>query len=351
MHEFLIYGASGYTGSLISREAAARGMKPLLAGRSAAALKAIADETGLEHRVFSLDDPAALAAGIGDVKAVLHCAGPFSRTSKPMADACLRTRVHYLDITGEEDVFESLAARDLEAKDRRVMLLPGAGFDVVPSDCLAAHLKRRLPSATRLALGFMTKSGFSRGTALTVVEGMYGGGLIRQDGVLKKVPAAFKTRVIDFGAGPVKAITIPWGDVVTAFSSTGIANIEFYMAAPWSMRLGLRLSRHLGWLLGSRVVQGFLKKRIRAGPSGPTAAARDSGWSLLWGEATDDSGKKAVARLRGPEPYTMTVQTALAVVERVRAGQAPPGFQTPALAYGPDFALGIVARTEASVEA
>jgi short subunit dehydrogenase-like uncharacterized protein len=341
MGNFLIYGATGYTGSLIAEEAARRRQRPILAGRNAETVKALALQLGLEHRIVTLDDMAALVEAIRDVQVVLHCAGPFARTAKPMADACLRTGVHYLDITGEEDVFEALAARDAEAKAAGVMLLPGVGFDVVPSDCLAAHLKRRLPSATRLALGFMSRSRMSRGTALTVVENLNGGGLVRQDGILKKVPAAWKTRTIDFGAGPVKAITIPWGDVATAFHSTGIPNIEVYMAAPRALRVGARLSRYLGWLLGSALVKSFLKKRIRKGPPGPSAEERANGWSLLWGEVVDDSGQKAVTRLRGPEGYTMTVRSALAVVERVLAGQAVPGFQTPATAFGPDFVLSL----------
>src|SRR5205823_3031807 len=105
-----------------------------------------------------------------EVQVVLHCAGPFSRTAKPMADGCLRNRVHYLDITGEIGVFESLAARDGEAKSAGVMLMPGVGFDVVPSDCLAAHLNRRLPSATKLTLAIQGQSRLSRGTLTTMLE-------------------------------------------------------------------------------------------------------------------------------------------------------------------------------------
>jgi short subunit dehydrogenase-like uncharacterized protein len=337
---FLIYGANGYTGSLIAREAVARGHHPILAGRNTDTVASLARELALDYRTFTLDHPAAVDAGIRGVLAVLHCAGPFVHTFQAMTDACLRTRTHYLDITGEEDVFEALAARDAEAKGVGVTLLPGAGFDVVPSDCLAAHLKRRLPSATHLSLGFQSGSRMSRGTALTVVESLQSGGLIRQDGVLTKVPAAWKTRVIDFGNGPVKAITIPWGDVSTAFYSTGIANIEVYMAAPWSMRVAARLSRYLGWALGSRLVQGCLKKRIRAGRPGPTEQERRQGRSFFWGEVRDQAGQRAVSRLHGPQSYTMTAQAAVAVMERVLAG-APAGFQTPARALGPDFVLGL----------
>jgi short subunit dehydrogenase-like uncharacterized protein len=214
------------------------------------------------------------------------------------------------------------------------------GFDVVPTDCLAAHLKRHLPTATHLALGLQALGGrLSRGTATTMIENLHRGGLVRRDGALTRVPAGWRTRAIDFGAGPVPAITIPWGDVATAFHSTGIPNIEVYLAAPLGMRLLARLSRYGGWLLGSRWVQGWLKGRVRSGPPGPTAEQRACGASVVWGEVTDAAGRKAVARLHGPEGYTFTVLTALAVVGRVLAGEAPAGFQTPATAYGPDLVL------------
>jgi short subunit dehydrogenase-like uncharacterized protein len=348
MDPFLIYGANGYTGALIARTAVARGHQPVLAGRNAGALAALGRELALEYRAFALDRPNVVHEGIRGIRVVLHCAGPFAHTSRPMAEACLRTGVHYLDITGEAQVFEALAGRDAEAKAAGVMLLPGVGFDVVPSDCLAAHLKGRLPSATRLALGFQGLGRVSRGTAITVAENLPRGGLVRKGGVLARVPPAWKTRVIDFGAGPRKAMTIPWGDVVTAFHSTAIPDIEVYMAAPLGTRLAARASRSLGWLLGSRTVQGLLKKHIRARPPGPTTAELARGYSLLWGEARDDAGSRVASRLRGPDGYTFTVRAALAVVERVLAGHAPAGFQTPSTVFGPDFVLGMegVTRTD-----
>ncbi len=348
MADFLIYGANGYTGALIAREAVARGRRPVLAGRNAAAVAAVARDTGLECRAFALDDPGQVVQGIAGVRAVLHCAGPFVHTYRPMAEACLRAGVPYLDVTGEVAVFEGLAARSAEAQAAGVMLLPGVGFDVVPSDCLAAHLKRRLPTATHLALGFLSLGRVSRGTATTMAENVHRGGLVRQGGVLRPVPAAWKTRVIDFGTGPVPAITIPWGDVSTAYHSTGISNVEVYMAAPLRLRLAARASRHLGWLLGSRPVQGLLRRRIRRGPPGPTEEERSRGRSYLWGEVVDDAGRRAVSRLQGPEGYTLTARAALAVVERVLAGHAPAGFQTPSAAYGPDLVLDLpgVTRTD-----
>lgn len=347
--QLLVYGANGYTGELIARRCASRGMSAVLAGRSGEAVRALAGELGLEARVFGLDDPAALRPGLDGVAAVLHCAGPFARTSRPMAEACLAARAHYLDITGEVAVFEALARRDAEARAAGVMLLPGSGFDVVPSDCLAAHLKRRLPSATHLTLAFLGTGGVSRGTATTMVENLDKGGLVRRDGRLVRVPAAWKTRAIDFGRGPRPAITIPWGDVSTAFHSTGIPNIEVYMAAPLALRAGLKLARPFAPLLGARPVQAFLKRRIRAGPAGPSPEARARGGSFLWGEVRDGQGGRAEARLTTPDGYTLTALTALAIAERVLAGDAPAGFQTPSRAYGADFVLGIegVVRADA----
>jgi short subunit dehydrogenase-like uncharacterized protein len=339
MSKYLLYGANGYTAQLIAREGMKCGLPPILAGRNAEAVRTLARQMNLDHRVFALDNSAAVDAGLADVAAVLHCAGPFSRTAKPMAEACLRRHVHYLDITGEISVFEELAGYDAKARDAGVMLLPGVGFDVVPSDCLAAHLKRRLPTATKLALGFQAVGRFSRGTATTMVENLPAGGMVRRGGVLIRVPTAWRTRTIDFGRGPTRAMTIPWGDVATAYRSTGIPDIEVYMAASRSQVIAGRVLGWFGWAAESRAVQGFLKRRIQAGPAGPTDEERARGLSLLWGEATDDAGGRAVSRLRGPEGYTLTMLAALAVVGRVLNGQAPPGFQTPSLAYGPDFVL------------
>lgn len=338
---FLLYGANGYTGELVARLARERGLHPLLAGRDAAKIKPLATELGFEHVSFALDDRAKMDAALKNVAVVLHCAGPFSRTSKPMADGCLRTGTHYLDITGEISVFESLAARRAEAEAARVMLLPGVGFDVVPSDCLAAHLKRRLPSANHLTLAIQGLGRISHGTATTMVENINRGGVVRRDGRLTPVPSAWRTREVDFGRGPTKATTIPWGDISTAFHSTGIPNIEVYAAVPTAARRMMKASRPLGPLLATAPVQRFLKNRIKAQPAGPSAGEREHGKSFVWGEVSDDAGQHKQSRLSGPEGYTLTARTALAVVERVLAGIAPVGFQTPSLAYGADFILEI----------
>jgi short subunit dehydrogenase-like uncharacterized protein len=337
--DFLLYGSYGYTGRLIAERARELGLTPLLAGRDASQLQAQAAELGLPHRAFALDDAAALDAALRETRVVLHAAGPFSHTARPMMEACLRTGAHYLDITGEIGVFEMAAAQNVFARMANVMLLPGAGFDVVPSDCLAAHLKRRLPTATSLTLAFMGLGGVSRGTLTTMAENAGEGGAVRRGGRITRVPAAYRSMEVDFGRGPVTVTTIPWGDVSTAYHSTGIPDVEVYTRVPGRQVRMMRATRRLGWLLGSAPVQGMMKRAIRKGPPGPTPEQRAKGLSLLWGRVEDADGRRAVSRLRTPEGYTLTARTSVEAVRRVLAGEAPAGFQTPSRAYGPDWIL------------
>ena len=338
----VIYGSTGYTGRLIVAEAVRRGLRPVLAGRNADALRAQAQAAGLEWRAASIDDPIALDGAIAGASVVLHCAGPFSRTWRAMSDACLRARAHYLDITGEIAVFEGLAARDAEAKRAGIMLLPGTGFDVVPSDCLAAHLASLLPGATQLSLAFMATGGASRGTLSTMVEGLGMPGAVRRGGLILPVPPGYRTRRIDFGDGRLRdATTIPWGDVSTAYHSTGIPGIEVYVRMGRGMHTALVASRWIGPVLRSRIVRGMLRELVHRGPAGPDAATRARSATLLWGEVSAPDGRRVEGWLRGPGGYDMTALTSIHLAMKALAGIAPAGFQTPSRAYGADVILEI----------
>ncbi len=341
----LIYGAYGYTGELAVREARAFGIEPILSGRNPEKLQAVAERwgQGMEIRPVGLDDEDALAAALSDVGVVLHCAGPFSATSRPMVRACMRTHTHYLDITGEMSVFEALVRQDAKARDAGVMLLPGIGFDVVPTDCLAARLADKLPGATHLELAFAgLGGGTSQGTQKTAIENLHRGGAIRVDGKIQIVPPAWRTREIDFGDGkPRTAVSIPWGDVSTAFQSTKIPNIIAYMAAPPKLVRAMKLARVLKPLLGLGPVQSFLRGRVEAGPRGPSDEQRERGISMIWGEVRDADGNTVTDTLKTVEGYTLTARSGLLAAGKVLAGEAKPGFQTPSMAFGSDYVLEI----------
>lgn len=341
MKTFLIYGSYGYTGKLIADLAVQQGLKPVLAGRNEKRLRAQAERLNLEYRVFSLDNTHALYTALEAVEGVLHCAGPFVHTFRRMAEACLVTRRHYTDISGEIAGFEALAQMDDDAKRAGIMLLPGAGYDVVPSDCLAMHLKKRLLSATELRLYIRNvRGGFSRGTARSAIENMHRGGMIRREKELVRVPPAWDTRRVDFGRGPVEVVSIGWGDISTAYHSTGIPNIRTYMAFPPIATRLLRALPAIGPVVYTRPVKWLLKQALFLIRSGPTEERRQNGFSLFIGEATNEKGGSVRSKLRTPEGYTLTALTAVEIMQRVLSGDFRPGFQTPSLAYGADFILG-----------
>ena len=337
--DLLIYGATGFVGEATARMAVQSGMRPLLGGRNKQKIERLAEELGLEHCAFDLDNSTAIDTVLTDLPVVLNCAGPFIHTYQPMVDACLRTSTHYLDITGEIPVYQAIAERDGEAKEKGIMLLPGIGFDVVPTDCLAVHLKRRLPSATRLTLAFHSigPAGLPPGTQRTMIELIPFGNRVRHNGRLVVPKKVIKTREIDFGNGPTTATRITWGDVFTAYYSTGIPNIEDYLVLPESVHKKMTMLNRWRPLFKLPFVRNYLKRGVRPGP---TAEARAKTFTHVWGEAEDDQGRKVRSRLHGPEAGVIwTVKTALAGVGKILTGAYVAGFQTPGMAYGPDFVL------------
>ncbi|PSP54355.1 saccharopine dehydrogenase [Halobacteriales archaeon QS_1_67_19] len=336
--ELLVYGAYGYTGTLIARHAADEGRSPSVAGRTAAKVERLATELGFDHRVFGLEQPSVVERQLADFDAVLNCAGPFAETADPLIEACLATGTDYLDITGRIDVLESTAARDEAAADAGVTLLPAVGFDVVVTDCLAAYLARRLDSATRLRLALDGLASFSPGTIKSIIGGLSTPGAIRRHGEIRSVPPAYETRRFDFGAGPTPAVTIPWGDVATAYYTTGIENVTTYAAVPKYAVPMLRTSRPLAGLLGAEPTRRALTAIADAVVSGPTPAERARHSVRVYGEVEDDAGDRAGALLRTPDPYDVTAETAVACARRV--DEVAAGFRTPGMAFGPDFPLG-----------
>jgi short subunit dehydrogenase-like uncharacterized protein len=330
---WLLYGANGYTGTLVARLAVARGERPVLAGRSAGKIRELADELGLEHRAFGLADPDEIRRGLDGVTAVAHCAGPFSATAGPMARACVNAGRHYLDITGEIEVFEELHGLSDRAKAAGSVLLPGAGFDVVPTDCVAALLAAALPGADRLDLAFLVGGGPSPGTARTVVEGMGRGSRARIDGVITEVPVGWRTIRADFPGGPRTVASVPWGDVSTAYYSTGIGTITTYTAVPPAVlraNQALRLDRMFGLGPVQRLAQALAGRRI----PGPSDERRARTRSEVWGRASN--GEKAVeAALTAPNPYDLTADSVVRAITRL--GSVPPGTHTPSTAFGPRY--------------
>jgi short subunit dehydrogenase-like uncharacterized protein len=338
----ILYGSYGYTGKIIVQECKTKNLSVILAGRNKESLQKQHAETGYPFEVIEISDSIALRNLLKKGAVVIHCAGPFKHTAKLMADACLETKTHYTDITGEHEVFELLAGYDQKGKAAGITIMPGTGFDVVPSDCLALHLKNQLPSATHLQLAFtMSKGGLSRGTSKTMVEGFGNGSLIRKDGKLTPINLGEKVLEIDFGSFKTLTLNIPWGDISTAWRSTGIPNIEVYTGATSKMIRGARMSKYFNWLLRQRWVKNYLLKKIDRKPAGPSEEKRNTGRSFLWGKVWDTTGKEYISTLETVSGYSLTAKTAVLIAEKILSGNFKAGYQTPAMAYGADLILEI----------
>ncbi|WP_019142959.1 saccharopine dehydrogenase family protein [Noviherbaspirillum massiliense] len=348
--KWLIYGANGYTGRLIARQAVHLGLAPVLAGRNPTAILPLAEELQLESRIFDLGFDSEAEHDLRGIDVVLNCAGPFIRTAAPMMEACLEAGAHYFDITGEIAVFEAAQRLDERARAAGIVICPGVGFDVVPTDCAALLLKETLPDATELSLGFQAGNELSPGTAKTAVEGLGDGGWVRRRGEMLRVPFAYAVRRIDFGKGERLAMSIPWGDVSSAFYTTGIPDITTYIpAAPAAIRAA-KVANLMRPLLRSRLIKGALSRQIEKKVKGPDQTAMEKLRTYIWGEARNASGKTATVRFTTPSGYALTVDGALSIVRSFLEGRKECGTWTPARLMGKDFVFGLSGVTEARLQ-
>lgn len=340
MQNFLLYGANGYTGELITRFAKEYDLHPILAGRSPSPIESLALRFGYPFLVFDLNDTASLTTALKEVKLVVNAAGPFQHTARQMVEACLQTGTHYIDINGDVTVFEMIKEYDEAAKKAGIMLLPGAGFDVVPTDCLALHLKNQLPDATHLQLAFATLGGgLSHGTATTMVNRLGKPAEVRKDGKIITQALGKKGKWVDFSVGDGSSkrlfvMTIPWGDVSTAYFTTRIPNIESSTGISRKVYYILKAQFLFNWFLRTRFFRNIAKRKINKRPAGPSDEQRKNSRSLVWGKARNAAGKSVEHSFSGPDGYTMTMLACNIIVKKILDGDFKTGYQTPGTAYG-----------------
>lgn len=318
MSRVLIYGATGYTGSMVARQAKTAGLDFAIAGRDATRLAALAAELDVPYSVFDLGS-SNLAKSLARVSVLLNCAGPFAKTAEPLMRACIEARAHYLDITAEINVYRLAESLGAHAARAGVMLLPGVGWDVVPTDCLALQLSRRVAEPVSLRIALQVAGSMSRGSAVSAGEIIGAGLMARVDGKLVSTPGA-KSALFDFGDGPVSCAPLSFGDLVTAWHSTGIPNISMFVN-----------------VTGTAFPVGELSKL----PDGPSQEERDGQHARAVAEVTGTDGAVVRAVIETVNGYSYTPLAAAEAARRVLGGEHRPGFETPARVFGGDFAKSI----------
>jgi short subunit dehydrogenase-like uncharacterized protein len=313
----------------------------VLAGRNKDALSEIGARLNLPTRVVGLDDHTRLSHALRDISCVVHMAGPFAATSEPMLNACLTTRTNYVDVTGEIEVFEGMWSREEEIRRAGITAVPGAGFDVVPSDCLAAYVASRFERPASLIIALRSLQSASQGTLRTAIRQVSKPVLCRRAGTI--VPLDDRSlRWVDFGSGEEEpCVPVSWGDVATAFHSTGAGNITVYLRRTALLRAADVLGSMIGPLLRSQVGQRALAALVRRFPEGPGLAERTGHRSTIWAEATDGSGRSSRACVLTPDAYDFAANSALEISTRISSLPAALGVVTPSQAFGADFVLSL----------
>ncbi len=341
----MIYGAYGYAGQLVAQEAVLRGLNPVLAGRNREKLTSLAGCLGLSSRCFDLENKDNIALNLQGISVLLNCAGPFSSTCVPLVKTCIMSGIDYLDLSVEIEVFEYMASLEQKAWEAGIVLCPGVGFGVIPTDCLAAVLKEELPGAQNLALAFSSKSKISPGTAKTIIESLKYKGRIRKNGAISTVAIASKVRKINFGNEFTNTVSIPWGDVSTAFYTTGIPDIVVYCPVPKGAVIPLKFLRIFRFVLTLEMVQRFLKKQVQKRIKGPSHEELRARFARLWGEVSDGQGNIIQGRFTSCHPYLFTARGSVGVVEKLLNVDIAPGFYTPSKLMGPHYAKTISGTT------
>lgn len=340
----MIYGAYGYTGKLIAQEAKNRGHAPIIAGRSEEKLLPMVENLELDYKILDLEDDKNLVKILGEVDLVFHAAGPFKYTSEPMVKACLKTRTNYVDITGEVQIFEQNFKYDKKAIEKKIAIISGVGFDVVPTDCLAKYVSDKLSKPISLDLGITAMSNPSPGTLKTMLEYFHTGQLIRRDGelILLKKDDIRKIRFSD-KERLVRPVT--WGDLATAYRTTRIPNITTYMPLPKKFP---NLLKSIGVSTNDMNENEASKKKVKewieTNIHGPDQIKRETYRCYLWAQVINQKGENAQAWVETMESYQFTAVAGVRCVEKLLKLK-PVGVLTPALAFGADFLLEIPETT------
>ena len=333
---WLLYGATGRSGTLIAEEAVARGHRPVLAGRDADRVRRLAERLDLP---WAVGQPSEVGGLLGDARLVLLAAGPFGATAPSVLRASLDAGVHYLDIANEIPVASAALAADDAARQRGITVLPAVGFGTVASDGLAKHVADQVPGATQLELAILLETdGTSAGARSSRLQRLAGGGRVRRNGRLVRTRLGSGARRQATPIGDHTLMHVPTGDLVVAAHTTGIQDIT--VSFPVSMPPVATTFAMPVLPVLARASSKLPRRATSRESTAPTARAHDTATanSYLWARATAPDGRTAQAWARTGEGYAYTARAAVLAVEAA-LGHEPLGATTVARAFGPQLSF------------
>lgn len=315
-NKLLIYGAAGYTGTIIAARAKELNIDFEIAGRERYKTQKLAEELAVDYHIFNVDSEYAWEKALQDKTVLINAAGPFKFTAEQAMRACLKAGVHYLDISAELDTYRLAQSLDKEAREAGIQLISGAGL-FVSYDALVVHLSKLVAEPEYLKVGFRHYGGFSRGSVLSSKNIADLGILIRRNGEIINNPYP-QSKLFRFGQEEVECLPTPLGGIILSYKSTGIPNIEEF----FSLKLP---ATELPDLTAESL------------PDGPTKEERAAGRNGISAELTGKDGKVVKAYVDAPSGYDLTPLSVIAVAHRILNGDFKVGYQSPGSAYGEDI--------------
>jgi short subunit dehydrogenase-like uncharacterized protein len=353
-----VYGATGFTGGLISRELRQAGADFLIAGRNEGKLKALSAELdGVPFEVVDTGDVAGLRGLLEPCSVVIACAGPFTLHGEALVAAAADTGTHYLDTTGEQPfirmVFEKYGER---AAATGAALVSGMGFDYLPGDMLAALVAEGMGPLEEIVVAYHV-DGFAptHGTALSALEMMRADDVVWTDSDWRPGP-----RSADGGRwrfpepiGEQRMLRYPAGEQITVPRHVEAKRVRTLLSGmvvpPRLMPLVVASSPLLGLAMRTplRNAMGALVRRL---PAAPSEADRKKSRFTISCEARAGSRVRR-GTLRGTDVYGLTA----ASLARAAALCADPGYDrrgalAPAQAFDPTSFLAALADVGLSTE-
>lgn len=317
----VVYGATGYTGTLVAHELRRRGLDMLLAGRSAEKLARLADELGgAPTRAVALDDAAGLRALLADAASVISCAGPFVRYGEPLARAAVETGTHYVDTTGEQPYMQLLQERyDDQARAGGAALVPAMGFDYVPGDLLAHLTAQGVEPLRELVLAYAPQGMQpTRGTLRSALGMLAAKSVVYRDGDWRPAPLRPTRASFPFpapvGSQPVtyypsgEALTVPRH--VETRSVTTLITVETFAGTPKAAPLMPVIAPALALTLRSPL-GGMLEPLLARYPEGPSESSRAKVRFTIVALAHGEDGRIRRGVATGGDVYALTAVTAV----------------------------------------
>ncbi len=349
----VLFGATGYTGRRTAEAMVRRGLRPVLAGRSAGSLASLARPLGkLEVAIADVNDAASVRALMNRGDVLVSTVGPFIRLGEPALRAAVDAGAIYLDSTGEAPfirrVFEEFGPR---AEQTGASLVTAFGSDYVPGN-LAGALALRLAGGAvhRVEVGYLiTRVGrasvFSRGTVASLIGMATEPAFSWRDGI-RAEPSGSRMRTFLLGGRDHPALTIGSSEhyaLPRLAGSEGLAEVDVYLgwfgSATRALQLSSRITPVLHQLPGARQLVrtiGGLAMRWVAEEPDSVALARATPHFV--GTAYDASGTAlAEVRLVSGDPYQFTADLLAWGAQRAAEhGVSGPGALGPVEAFGLD---------------